>query len=116
MIGAAVFYVCKQKMIACITAMAVQIFTVLAYAPISVYGAGYMASFYWRFAVPAALLIIFAAFLLIVLIRANVKTNKLYNTLVEALYKQYGTRDGEKLTDEQWNEFLTHYNPYKTVD
>lgn len=116
MIAAAVLYVCKQKIIACIIAIVAQIFVVLTYAPISVYGAGYMPSFYWRFVIPAALLIIFAASLLIVLIRANIKTNKLYNTLVEGLYKQYGTQDSEKLTDDQWQEFLTNYNPYKIVD
>ncbi len=113
MIAAAALFVCRQKITACAIAIVAQILTVLIYAPISVYGIGYVASFYWRFLIPAALLIIFAAFLSVVLIRARVKTNRLYNTLVEGIYKQYGTKDGEKLTDEQWQEFLTSYNPYK---
>ncbi len=116
MIAAAALFVCKQKIAACIVAIAVQPFIVLAYAPISVYGIGYIASFYWKFAVPAAILILLAAILLFVLIRAKIKTNKLYNMLVEGLYKQYGNRDGEKLSDTEWDEFLTKYNPYKQID
>ena len=50
------------------------------------------------------------------LIRANIKTNKLYDTLIDGLYKQYGKKDGESLTEEQWDEFLTKYNPYKRMD
>lgn len=115
MIVAAVFFVCKQKIIGLIVGIVTQPFIVLTYKPISVYGAGYLPSFYWKFLVPAIVFILFAAFLLIVLIRAKVKTNKLYNMLVEGLYKQYGTRDGEKLTDSEWDEFLTQYNPYKPL-
>ncbi len=115
MIIAAVFFVCKQKIIGLIVAIVTQPLIVLAYEPISVYGMGYLPSFYWKFLVPAIVFVIFAAFLLVVLIRAKVKTNMLYNMLVEGLYKQYGTRDGEKLTDNEWDEFLTNYNPYKQI-
>ncbi len=115
MIIAAVFYVCRQKIIGLIIGIAVQPFIVLAYESISVYGLGYFPSFYWKFLVPAIIFVIFAAFLLVVLIRATIKTNKLYNMLVEGLYRQYGTRDGEKLTDIEWDEFLTNYNPYKQI-
>lgn len=116
MIAAATLFVCKQKIAGCIAVIAAQPFVVLAYAPISVYGIGYLPSFYWKFAVPAALLILFTIWLLAVLIRAKVKNNKLYNTLVDGLYKQYGTKDGEKLTDQEWENFLTNYNPYKQID
>ncbi len=115
MIIATIFYICRQKIIGLIIGVVIQPFIVLAYEPVSVYGAGYVPSFYWKFLIPAILFVIFAAFLLVVLIRARVLTNKLYNMLVDGLYKQYGTRDGEKLTDEQWQEFLSNYNPYKQV-
>lgn len=115
MIISAVFFVCKQKIIGLIIAIITQPFIVLAYEPISVYGMGYMASFYWKFLVPAIVFALIAGVLLFVLIRAKVKTNKLYDMLVEGLYKQYGTRDGEKLSDSEWDEFLTGYNPYKQV-
>ncbi len=115
MVVAAAFFVCKQKIIGLIIGIIVQPFIVLTYKPISVYGAGYLPSFYWKFLVPAMVFIILAAFLFIVLIRAKVKTNKIYDMLVEGLYKQYGTHDGEKLTDSEWNDFLTNYNPHKPI-
>lgn len=115
MVIAAVLFVCKQKIAFCIVTIAIQPFIVLAYEPISVYGMGYVAGFYWKYAVPAILLVLFSAILLFILIRAKVKTNKLYNMLVDGLYKQYGTRDGEKLTDAEWQEFLSNYNPYKQI-
>ena len=115
MIAAAVFFVCKQKIIALIIAIAMQPAIVLTYMPISVYGMGYLPSFYWKFLVPAIIFVLIAAILLVVLIRAKIKTNKIYDLLVEGLYKQYGTKDGEKLTDSEWEEFLTNYNPYKQV-
>lgn len=116
MIVAAALFVCGKKIAGIIVAIVSQPFIVLAYEPISVYGIGYLPSFYWKFLIPAIVFVLVAAFLLIVLIRAKVKTNKLYNMLVEGLYKQFGTRDGEKLTDGEWEEFLTQYNPYKQID
>ena len=116
MISAAAFFVCKKKTIALIIAIITQHAIVLTYMPISAYGMGYLPSFYWKFLVPAIVFVLIASVLLIVLIRANVKTNRLYDMLVEGLYKQYGTRDGEKLSDSEWEEFLTNYNPYKQVE
>ena len=115
MIVSAAFFVCMKKIVALIIGIAVQPAIVITYMPISAYGMGYLPSFYWKFLVPSIVLVILAAILLIVLIRAYVKTTKLYNLLVEGLYKQYGTRDGEKLTDSEWDEFLSNYNPYKQV-
>lgn len=116
MVAAAILFIYKQKIIGLAAAIITQPFIVLAYEPISVYGIGYVAGFYWKYLVPAIVFVLFAAILLFVLIRANVKTNKLYNMLVNGLYKQYGKKDGETLTEEQWNEFLTQYNPYKRID
>ena len=116
MVAAAILFICKQKIIGLAAAIITQPFIVLAYEPISVYGIGYVAGFYWKYLVPAIVFVLFATILLFVLIRANVKTNKLYNMLVDGLYKQYGKKDGETLTEAQWNEFLTQYNPYKRID
>ncbi len=115
MVIAAAFFVCKKKIIGCVIAIITQPVIVLAYKPISVYGAGYLPSFYWKFLVPAILFIIFATWLICVLIRARVKNNNIYDMLVEGLYKQYGTRNGEKLNEDEWNEFLTNYNPHKQI-
>ena len=115
MIAAAILFICKQKIIGLAAAIITQPFIVLAYEPISVYSIGYVAGFYWKYLVPAIVFVLFAAILLFVLIRAKVKTNKLYNMIVNGLYKQYGKKDGETLTEEQWQEFLNEYNPYKKI-
>jgi len=112
MIVAAVLFVCRQKIIGSAFAVAVQPFIVLAYELPSRYGMSYLPSFYWKFVIPAVLLCVFAIWLVAVLLRAEFKTNKLYNTLLDGIYKQHGTRDGEKLTDQEWQEFLDNYNPY----
>ncbi len=113
MLVSMVFYIFKKKVVSSAVAAFVQPFVVASYARISVYGMGYIASFYWAFLVPACLVVIFAAALMFILIRAEVKTNKLYKKIVDGLYDQYSTKDGEKLTEEQWQEFLSCYNPYK---
>ena len=117
MIVGAALYLCKQKIIGSSLTIISQPFMVMAYYHATRNSAGELnASFYWRHAVPAALLFILAVWILIVLMRANVKTNKLYNMLIDGLYKQYGKKDGETLSEEQWDEFLTNYNPYKRID
>lgn len=115
MIAAAALFVCKQKIIGLAVAIITQPFIVFTYMPISRYGTGYVAGFYWKYVIPAVILILISLVLLIVLVRAKVKTNKIYNTLVAGLYKQYGTKDGEKLTEQEWQEFLDKYNPYKPI-
>lgn len=117
MIVGAALYLCKQKIIGSALTIISQPFMVMAFYHATRNSAGELnTSFYWRHAAPAAILLGLAVWILIVLIRANIKTNKLYNMLVDGLYKQYGKKDGESLTEEQWNEFLTKYNPYKRID
>ena len=73
---------------------------------------GYNYAFYWRHAVPASILAIMLIWLLCVLIRAKVKTDRLYNKIVADLYTQYHTKDGTELDDAQWEEFLNNFNIY----
>ncbi len=113
MIISAVFYVINKKVIASVVAIITQLASVLTYMPISVYADGYMASFYWKFVIPAALIILIAVAISFILIRAAIKTNKIYNSLVDGIYNQYGSKDGQKLSEKQWQEFLNNYNPYK---
>lgn len=116
MVIAAVLYLCKKKIIGCALTSFAQPFVVLAYFHITRNSAGVLnTSFYWRHAVPAAVLFTLALCIMIVLIRADVKTTKLYNMLLDGLYKQYGKKDGEKLSEEEWHEFLNEYNPYKPI-
>ena len=72
----------------------------------------YMTTFYVG-AIPAYVAVLLIAALLFILLRAKVKANRIYDMLVDGLYKQYGSKDGEKLTEEQWQEFLKQYNPKK---
>lgn len=113
MIVASVFFVIKQKIIASVIAVVSQIAVVITYKPLNVYGMGYRPKYYFSYLVPAVLLILAAICLCFVLIRAVIKNNQLYNKFVDDLYEQHGTRDGEKLEKQEWQDFLTNYNPYK---
>lgn len=113
MIAAAALFVCNKKIIGSVIAVIPQIAIILTYKPINVYGMGYRPKYYFAYLIPALLLILAVVCLCFVLIRAIVKNNKLYGKIVDELYKQHGTRDGEKLDEQQWQEFLANYNPYK---
>ena len=114
MIAGAVLYLCKQKILGAAATIVAQPVMVMAYFHITRNSAGILnMSFYWRHAVPAVILFGLSVWIMIVLIRAKIKTNKLYDMLVEGLYKQYGKNDGETLTETEWDEFLTQYNPHK---
>lgn len=115
MIIGLVLYICRKKVLGCIFTFCTQPFSLLAFLHITRDASGFVnASFYWRHGVPATILFVLAALIFAVLIRAKIKTDKLYQKLLNALYSQYGTKDGEKLTDEQWQQFLNDYNPYKS--
>lgn len=115
MIIGLVLYICRKKVLGCIFTFCTQPFSLLAFLHITRDESGFVnASFYWRHGVPAAILFVLAALIFAILIRAKIKTDKLYQKLLNALYSQYGTKDGEKLTDEQWQQFLNDYNPYKS--
>lgn len=114
MIAGAVLYLCKQKILGAAATIVAQPVMVMTYFHITRNSAGILnMSFYWRHAVPAVILFGLSLWIMIVLIRAKIKTNKLYDMLVEGLYKQYGKNDGETLTETEWDEFLTQYNPHK---
>lgn len=114
MIAGLVLYICRKKVLGCIFTFCTQPFALLAFWHITRDTSGFVnTSFYWRHGVPAAILFVLAVLIFAILIRAKFKTDKLYQKLLNALYSQYGTKDGEKLTDEQWQQFLNDYNPYK---
>ncbi len=109
-----VLNICRKKFLGSLFYAIAQPFTFLAFWHITRDSAGFLnVSFYWRHGVPAAVLFALSIWLIVLLVRAEIKTDKLYNRLLQALYIQYGTKDGEKLTEEQWQEFLNDYNPYK---
>ena len=77
-------------------------------------GFGYKPSFYFLL-VPAIILGILVVVLLLILIRAQIKTNMLYNMLIEGIYRQYGNTDGVKMSEAEWNEFIKDYNPHRMI-
>ncbi len=113
MVAAAAFYVCKRRIIGLIAVIVVQPFFVLTYKPMNVYGMGYKAKYYFSYLAPAIVVVLFAGILLFILIRAIVRDNRLYDQIISELYKQYGTKNGEKLSEEEWQEFLSNYDPHK---
>ena len=116
MIAGFVLCLCRKKIIGCALNAAAQPFMFFAYLHITRDSAGQLnSSFYWRHAIPAVAIFLLAVLIIAVIIRAKIKTNKIYTGLVEGLYKQYGTKDGEKLTEQELQEFLDKYNPYKPI-
>lgn len=63
-------------------------------------------SFYWRHAIPLALIIIFSIWLMIIALRANIKTSKQYKKTLENIYNQF---NDQNLSEEQWEDYLKNY-------
>ncbi len=72
---------------------------------------GYKPSFYFRHFIPLALVVIFSLLLIIISQRARMKTEKQYKRVLDSLYEIYQTRMTEELSEEQWEEFLSSYDP-----
>ena len=71
---------------------------------------GYKYSFYWRHSVPLALIAVFAIWLSVLALRANIKTKKQYRKITENLYNQYHiSEENEQLSEEEWQEFIENY-------
>ena len=63
-------------------------------------------SFYWRHAIPLALIIIFGVWLTIIALRANIKTDKQYKKTLENIYNQF---KNQNFSEEQWEDYLKNY-------
>lgn len=111
LIVAAILYRRKQKIIGLVIATVSQLAVLYVHEEISMYGLNYFAGFYWKYLIPTIVFACLAAAIIFVLVRAIIKTNRIYNMLVYGLYKKYGSENGEKLSEEQWQEFLKGYNP-----
>lgn len=111
LIVAAILYRHKQKIIGLVIATISQLAVLYAHEAISMYGINYFTGFYWKYLIPAIIFSCLAVVIIFVLVRAIIKTNRIYNMLVYALYKKYGSENGEKISEEKWQEFLKEYNP-----
>lgn len=115
MLVSAVLYWCKLKSIALIIQLITQPLMMIFFSHITVKNSGIsgqITAYYWRHFLPAAMLMFFAAWMLLITFREKIKKQKLYNYIVANLYKLHKVQDGVELTDEQWEEYLKNYNPH----
>ena len=77
---------------------------------------GIKVSFYWRHFAPLAVMILLLVWMIVLIVRATVKTDRQYKRIVENLYAQYHigvTEDDTAVSEEQWETFLATYDPRK---
>lgn len=68
--------------------------------------------FYFRHLAPLALMSIFLIWMALLVLRAEIKTNKMYNKVLDNLYEAYlKDNDEDSVTDEKWEEYLKNYDP-----
>ncbi len=74
---------------------------------------GFKLSFYWRHFVPLAIMLVLMIAMTVIAVRANLKTNSMYKKVCANLYSMYNiaVANGEPVTDEQWEEFLSGFDP-----
>lgn len=108
---------CKIYLTAGILSIAPLIFTIPVFAVAmeeSIEGIlGYRYSFYWRHFLPVLVLTIFMVWMTVIAKRAQIKTDRMYKKVTENLFNMYKLSEGEaeNISEEQWDEFLTNYNP-----
>ena len=111
-IGACLYF-CNVKIIGCVVELFSLPFMLLSFTFFThdIDGfLGFLSVFYWRHAVPIALLALFVIWLLVILIRAELKFRKIYNRVVDNLYRVHSTEAGKRFSDEEWDEFLSKYD------
>ncbi len=72
---------------------------------------GFKFSFYWRHAVPLLLIVLLMTWLTIIALRSKIKLDKEYKRVVENLFNEYNVSNAKNVSAEQWEEFLSGYNP-----
>ncbi len=111
LIGSVVLLKLKRYIPAYITAIVIETVIVFMYKSLSsINGMGYISSFYWAFLVPAILVSLFSLILLAIIFYSKHRKNRLYSEIIDILYRQHGKKDGVKLSDAEWEEFLNNYN------
>lgn len=110
----------KQKFIASLVLNAVPtVILVLHLGSLAVknglYASLWKNPFLYEFGIPLTLLFGFAAWYLIVGIVHDYGENKAYNAFVSRLYAQHADKF-DKLTDEEWERFLSEYEPIRPSD
>ncbi len=74
--------------------------------------------FAWAHLIPLSLLVVFSLPMVIIAVRAQVKTRKMYNKVINDIYSKYSIEiaKGEDIDEEKWEEFLNEFDPYNYGD
>lgn len=74
--------------------------------------------FAWAHLIPLSLLIVFSLPMVIIAVRAQYKTRKMYNKVINDIYSKYSIEiaKGEDIDEEKWEEFLNEFDPYNYGD
>lgn len=103
--------------ILCIAALPVTLFVFAPLLESDVYPLegwfGYKESFYWRHFIPVVVLVIFAVWMLIIVIRAKVLFSRTYKKVCDDLFKVYKSELGENEIESEssWEEYLKNFHP-----
>lgn len=70
--------------------------------------------FYWRHLAPMLIIIITVIWASAIAVRAKIKTRQQYDRVCANLYDIYKVNfaDGDEINEEQWEEFLSTYDPH----
>ncbi len=74
---------------------------------------GLRPSFYWRHGAPLSLMLILMIVLVLIALRAEIKTNEMYKKVTENLFNEYKQSVGEdvNISEAEWEEKLKNYQP-----
>ncbi len=105
------------KLAATIFLFAANIYLIFPFYAISNNGLGFfnlVPVFYWRHLLPFVLILIFALWMIVIIIRQEYMLNFRYKTIINNLYQAYKsdpTTNFDTLSEEEWNDFLKNYDP-----
>lgn len=109
----AVFGGFKISLGTAICAIPVSVWAVICFGKLLIDPAGLLGlngKFYWAHLLPILVMVVSAAVMLIIDLRARYILKKGYEKITERLYAEYSTH-AENLSEEEWEQFLNNYDP-----
>lgn len=105
------------KLVGSVSLLACNVYLIFPLYNISNDGLGFFRLspvFYWGHLVPFVLILIFALWMTVIILRQKYMVNFRYNTIINNLYQAYKndpTTNYLTLSEEEWNEFIENYDP-----
>lgn len=109
----AVFNGFKMPLFTALCSLPVSVFTVICFGKLLIDPAGLLGfnlKFYWAHLLPILVMVVSAAVMLIIDLRARYILKKGYDKISERLYSEYSAH-AENLSEEEWEQFLKTYDP-----